>query len=179
MQQKCISAYDLDRVTKYFQQDELGGLESLSQELEQVVIETIETGKVVEPPERETETPVAPKKTKAKKTKGPEASQDQNEDAGVKVKEEDVEMEDAPSPAVQEPKNSRAKKHSINQFNGSHEPEPKPIPKKTRTKKRAVKKVKFSSESEPEYVPKKSRCRSVPFKERVNLTEAAIAGLQK
>lgn len=168
MQQKCISAHDLDRVTKCFQENELDGLESLSQEFQQVVTETINTGKVVEPPERGTETPVMPKKARTKKTKEPEGAQGQNEDAGVKVKEENVEMEDAPSPEAQGPKSSRMKKRGINEVNGSDEPEPKPMPKKTRTKKRAVKKVEVSSESEPEYVPKKSKSRSVPFKESLN-----------
>ncbi|CAA9962662.1 zf-PARP multi-domain protein [Pyrenophora teres f. maculata] len=153
--------------------------------LQDVVMKTIETGKVVEPPESKNETPVKPKKARTKTTKAKDANKGQIEEPGVKVKAEDIEMGDAPISTVQaKPKKSRvkkrtiddveangqpeakplekmsqAKKRGVNEVNGSNEPELKLVPKKTRTKKRAVKKVENNSESEaePEYVPKKSR----------------------
>ncbi|EDU45103.1 zf-parp-type zinc finger protein [Pyrenophora tritici-repentis] len=194
---KCISDIDLHGLMGLADDDALDGLDSISQELQNVVMETLETGKVVEPPESKNEIPVKSKKARTKTTKAKEAAKGRIDDPDVKVKDEDVEMEDAPILAVEaKPKNSRvkkrdvddvesnsqpepkplekksqAKKRGVNEVNGSNEPEPKPVAKKTRTKKRAVK-VENSSESEAEaeYVPKKSRSRAMPLKEPIGLS---------
>ena len=180
---------------RHTNEDELDGLSALSDELREVVMETIGTGKIVEPPRRKTATLGTAKKAKTEKTKAQEAAKGKTEESRVTIKEEDVEMEDALTLSVQAkpknsqmkepvidnieansqpepenvPKNSQIKKHRIDEVNRKNEPEPKHVPKKTRTKKQVVKKVEDSSESEPEYVPKKSKSRSVPFKEASNL----------
>ena len=180
---------------RHANEDALDGLSVLPDELREVVMETIETGKIIEPPRRKTATVGTAKKAQTKKTKAQEAAKGKTEESRVTVKEENVEMEDALTLSVQAkpknsqmkepvidnvkansqpepehlPKNSHVKKHGIGKVNRNNEPEPKRVPKKTRTKKQVVKKVEDSSESEPEYVPKKSKSRSVPFKEAANL----------
>ncbi|EOA87892.1 uncharacterized protein SETTUDRAFT_27830 [Exserohilum turcica Et28A] len=67
---KCISAFDLANVTLFFERDSIEGVEELPEEVQAAVLETFQTGKIVEPPERAIEPPKAKaKKSRSKKSK--------------------------------------------------------------------------------------------------------------
>jgi len=91
-------------VVRRASEDMFDGRDSLSTEFEEVVTETLETGKVVTPPTPKIESRAKPKKAQAQKKKAKdEAEEDAAEVAETKVKAEDPEHEVEPQPNVAYP----------------------------------------------------------------------------
>ena len=106
-----MSAFDLEAIQEYNQQESFDIPVTLSDELHKVVLDTLETGEVVEPPKLPEVAP-KPKKSRAKKQK---------------VADEDSE-EEAPKP---KPKR-KGKKRASEEMDTASEPEY--VPKKTRSR---------------------------------------------
>lgn len=149
--QKCISAFDLANVTLFFERDSIEGVEELPEEVQAAVLETFQTGKIVEPPERAIEPPKAKaKKSRSKKSKA--SAKDGEVD--VTAEEPEIEVEEAVSSSA-------------------------PKAKKSTAKKRPRKETDMSSDAEQAYVPKKSRSRAVPLEEAEAPAEAVTAGAEE
>jgi hypothetical protein len=73
--QKCMSPFDLEEVMRRADEDTVDGIDSLSEELQAMLNETIETGKTVVLPERVYETPPPKTKTPRKKAKTAEEAE--------------------------------------------------------------------------------------------------------
>jgi len=196
---QCMSAFDLEEVVRRASEDMFDGRDSLSTEFEEVVTETLETGKVVKPPAPKIESRAKPRKTQTQKKKAKEEAEE--EAAETKVKAEDPEHEVEPQPNVAYPPSpplEMEKAPSTSKVGGAVDAQPtengptvgikleeagvddavkatdaaavpKPKAKKTRAKKRPIREV-DGSEDEPEYIPKKSRSRSTPFVGTAGLT---------
>ncbi|KAL6161442.1 hypothetical protein ACJQWK_08620 [Exserohilum turcicum] len=148
---KCISAFDLANVTLFFERDSIEGVEELPEEVQAAVLETFQTGKIVEPPERAIEPPKAKaKKSRSKKSKA--SAKDGEVD--VTAEEPEIEVEEAVSSSA-------------------------PKAKKSTAKKRPRKETDMSSDAEQAYVPKKSRSRAVPLEEAEAPAEAVTAGAEE
>ncbi|KAI4644886.1 hypothetical protein J4E93_005684 [Alternaria ventricosa] len=101
---QCMSAFDLEEVVRRASEDMFDGRESLSTEFEEVVTETLETGKIVKPPAPDIESRAKPKKAKAQKKKVKEEAEDNAAEAAeTKVKAEDPEHELGAQPNVAYP----------------------------------------------------------------------------
>lgn len=101
---QCMSAFDLDEVVRRANEDSFDGRDSLPTEFEEVVTETLETGKVVKPPAPKIDSRAKPKKTQAQKKKAKEeAGDDAAEAAETRVKAEDPEHKVGPQPNVAYP----------------------------------------------------------------------------
>jgi hypothetical protein len=151
-----MSVYDLEHAKIHFEDGTFDGIDMLSEELKEVVLESLKTGEVVEPPEPAIEPPKTKKKTKksqSKKTTAKPALSITSEESEALPEEPKIELEEAPPPPAAA----------------------KPKTKKPRAKKRPTEKMDSGSEFEPEYVPKKSKSRSVPFKEAATPVEAAAS----
>ncbi|KAH7412269.1 hypothetical protein DE146DRAFT_751396 [Phaeosphaeria sp. MPI-PUGE-AT-0046c] len=148
----CISKFDLDAVQELFEEDSFDGIDTLPNEFETVVIETLETGKVVEPPKPEV--PAAkPKRAKKKK-----------------VADDDSEIgESKPRPKRKTKAAGKKKAEDDSNSEGTSETQPRP---KCKGKKRPSEELDDSSE--PEYVPKKTRSRAAP----VEVIDPAIARIE-
>ncbi|KAL1792531.1 hypothetical protein ACET3X_009038 [Alternaria dauci] len=173
---KCLSAYDLEQVLILAGEDSIDGVDSLPVNLKVVVTKTLETGKIVEPPERTIESPKKPKKMRTKRS----AVEQETDEKAAKAFEANIKVEkpEDATPQTLAAINVADVGYNVEEVAGALKvasgaastedtaaPVAKPKAEKSRAKKRSIKKVDTSSEEEPEYIPKKSRSRSNPFKE--------------
>ncbi|KAL1610604.1 hypothetical protein SLS60_002274 [Paraconiothyrium brasiliense] len=71
---KCVSDYDLSSIKNYTQDEVLGGIDSLPKAYKAAVLESLEKGEVIVPPE--SDVPALAKKSRAKKKRIPDTEDD-------------------------------------------------------------------------------------------------------
>ncbi|KAF5847630.1 hypothetical protein GGP41_000338 [Bipolaris sorokiniana] len=155
---RCMSEYDLACAQMCYEKGEFYGIDKIPEELKEVVLKTLETGEVVEPPEPKIVPPKARAKPKLKTSRSKK----------TKVK---------PEPSISSEESEGPLEDLSDELQETIPPSPatKPKAKKSKAKRRPAKEIDSSSEAEPEYIPRKSRSRSSPFKEANVLAEAATS----
>lgn len=144
-------------------EDSFDGIDTLPDEYKTVVLETLETGNVLEPPRPEV--PVAkPKKAKKEKKKEEEEEEIGDDDSG----------NDGPRPKPKRKSKTVSKNKAEDGGDSDSTSENQPKPKR-KGKKRPSEEL--DNISEPEYVPRKTRSRAGPIEEVVDPAVARIQAM--
>jgi len=156
---KCMSNYDLEAIRECYDQDSFEVPDTLPEDLQKVVVDTLENGEAVEPPKIPEPSALKPQVVLDTLENGEVEPPNLPEPASAPKpenrKQQITDDRETEAPTAK-PKPKSRKKQITNDDSETEEPKPKP---KTKGKGRKRASAEVDPASEAEYVPKKTRSR--------------------